>query len=166
MTFSAFAVFDPPGWQRRVKPSCHPSMPLARVQSLLDITCCKASKHTVVASMPSPCRCCHQRLSELRHQRRNVLAVTRMPTNVPCGKSLQRQLGTSSRRLEPVPRLSQASLVQICHKSPDKNSTTPSPAAVHPIGWIHGLHSASRAVTPRTPIGPRASDLERRRYCQ
>jgi len=64
MTFSACAVFDLPRWQRRVKPSCLPSMPLARVQSLLDITCCKASKHTVVASMPSLCRCCHQRLSD------------------------------------------------------------------------------------------------------
>jgi hypothetical protein len=29
----------------------------------------------------------------LRHQRRNVLAAPKMPTLLPCGKSLQRQLG-------------------------------------------------------------------------
>jgi len=62
MAFSAFVVFDPPGRQRRVKPSCRPSMPLAHVQSLL-----KIRSDSVEAT---PCclnaltsRCCHQRLS-------------------------------------------------------------------------------------------------------
>jgi hypothetical protein len=104
--------------------------------------------------MPSLCRCCHQRLSHCVIKRRNVVAVPTMPTNVPCGKSLQMQLGTSSRRPELVPRLPQASLVQIRPKFPDNNFTAPSPEAVHPIGWMHGRYSASRAMTPRTPHRP------------
>lgn len=35
--------------------------------------------------------------------------------------------------------------------------------AAHPIGWIRGLHPASRAKTPHTSSGPRAEGPERRR---
>jgi hypothetical protein len=70
----------------------------------------------------------------------------------------------SSWRPELARGLRQASLVQVRCKSHDDSSTAPTLAAVHPIGWIHGLYPASRVKTLLTHVGPKASDPERHRH--
>jgi hypothetical protein len=132
----------------------------------------ESSRHRVLksveahrsTSMPSQCRCCHQRLSILRRQRRNILAIPTMPASVPRGKSLQRQLGNfflaRGTRSAPTPGKPGASSSQIPRQQLH-HSTSP---AVHPIGWVHRLSSASRAKTPKTPISPKASDPKRRHH--
>ena len=93
----------------------------------------------------------------LRHQRRNMFAAPKMPTFVPCGKSLRgtRKFRPGTRkRSSPTP----GKPGEGSHLVPDDNSTTQTPAAAHPIGWMHGQDPASRAKTPRILPDPRAED--------
>jgi len=89
-----------------------------------------------------------------RRQRRSEFTATQMPTNVPCGKSLRSQPVASSRHLDLVLHLRQASLVKTRKQGPRRQLRHSTHAAVHPIGWIHGLLPASRAKTPHAPHRP------------
>lgn len=81
-----------------------------------------------------------------------------MPAGVPCGHriSSNRQLGSLYHDLVRPPL--QASLTRSVYAASPATPIALATAAVHPIGWIHRRHSASRATTQQPPFHPQVSE--------
>jgi len=73
-------------------------------------------------------------------------------------ESQQQQPKASSQYPDLVRPPPQASLVQLLYRVPASNSHHSTTAAVHPIGWTHGHHPASRATTLQPPFHPQVSE--------